>query len=158
MFVIKEINNNNRNAVNIFLKKHWGSTNIVSKGKLIDGTILNGLIIYYKKQIIGLITYRIINNECEILSLNSLKENKGLGTLMLTKVIDIAKKSKCKRIFLITTNDNIQALSFYQKRNFTLSNIYIDSIKFSRKLKPEIPLIGNNNIPIRDEIELQIIL
>ena len=156
MFDIKEIDTANRKKVNNFLTEHWFSTNIISRGKIIDGTSLDGFIAYYNNEIVGLITYTISNDECEILSLDSLKENNGIGTLLLEKVINKAKEKKCKRIFLITTNDNIYALSFYQKRGFTFSNIYIDSMKNSRILKPEIPLLGNNNIPIRDELELEI--
>ena len=156
MFDIKKIDSTNREEVNNFLKKHWFSTNIITRGKIIDGTLLDGFISYYNNEIIGLITYNISNNECEILSLDSLKENNGIGTLLLEKVINKAKEKKCNRVFLITTNDNIYALSFYQKRGFTFSNIYIDSMKVSRTLKPEIPEIGNNNIPIRDELELEI--
>ena len=156
MFDIKEIDNTNRKEVNNFLIEHWFSTNIISRGKIIDGTSLDGFIAYYNNEIVGLVTYLISNDECEILSLDSLKENNGIGTLLLEKVINKAKEKKCKKIFLITTNDNIYALSFYQKRGFTFSNIYIDSMKNSRALKPEIPIIGYNNIPIRDELELEI--
>ncbi len=156
MLDIKEINSINRNEVNKFLIDHWFSTKIVSRGKVIDGTTLDGFIAYGNNKIVGLITYNISNNECEILSLDSLKENNGIGTLLIKKVIDIAKKKNCNRVFLITTNDNIHALSFYQKRGFSFSNIYINSMEKSRILKPEIPKIGDNNIPIRDELELEI--
>lgn len=156
MFDVEEINANNRNIVNNFLKRHWFTTNIISRGKVIDGTKLDGFIVYDNNEIVGLITYRIDNNECEILSLNSLRENNGIGSLLIEKVIKISKIKNCSRIFLITTNDNIHAISFYQKRGFYFSNIYINSIKNSRKLKPEIPEIGYNNIPIRDELELEI--
>lgn len=156
MLNIIEINQTNRNEVNNFLIEHWFSTDIVSRGKIIDGTKLDGFIAYDNNIIIGLITYKINNDECEILSLDSLKENNGIGTQLIKKVINIAKIKNCNRLFLITTNDNIRAISFYQKRGFHFSNIYINSIERSRVLKPEIPKIGNNNIPIRDELELEI--
>lgn len=156
MLNIIEINQTNRNEVNNFLIEHWFSTDIVSRGKIIDGTKLDGFIAYDNNIIIGLITYKINNDECEILSLDSLKENNGIGTQLIKKVINIAKIKNCNRLFLITTNDNIRAISFYQKRGFHFSNIYVNSIERSRVLKPEIPKIGNNNIPIRDELELEI--
>jgi ribosomal protein S18 acetylase RimI-like enzyme len=64
----------------------------------------------------------------------------------------------CRRLWLITTNDNTDALRFYQKHGFMLVAVHRNAIEESRKLKPEIPLIGNNNIPIRDEIELEMML
>ena len=68
------------------------------------------------------------------------------------------KNKDCKRIWLITTNDNINAIKFYQKCGFVFSAVYCDAIKNSRRIKPEIPLIGNFNIPIRDELEFELIL
>jgi len=61
-------------------------------------------------------------------------------------------------MFLITTNDNTHALRFYQNRNFVIAAIHINAIEKSRQLKPEIPLTGADGIPIRDEIELEMLL
>ncbi len=75
---------------------------------------------------------------------------------MVNKVKEVAKENVCKRIKLITTNDNIRGIEFYQKRGFVFSKIYIDSMKNSRKLKPQIPMFAENGLPIRDEIEFEI--
>ena len=107
---------------------------------------------------IGLITYNLTEKECEIVSLNSFQENSGIGSLLIEEVRKAADKRNCSRIWLITTNDNTKALRYYQKRGFHLVNLYPDSIKLSRKLKPGIPLNGIDNIPIRDEIEMEILL
>ncbi len=77
---------------------------------------------------------------------------------MIDAVVEEARKQNCRRVFLITTNDNLKALGFYQKRGFELVKINRGAISESRKLKPSIPLIGMNNIPMRDEIELEIVL
>ena len=50
---------------------------------------------------------------------------------------------------------NLNALQFYQKRGFDIVKLHINAVKQSRKIKPEIPLIGFNGIPIRHEIELE---
>lgn len=86
MYIVENINNFNREEVNNFLLKYWFSTNIISRGKIIDGTSLDGYIAYSNGKIVGLITYIIRNRECEILSLNSLKENNGIGTLLLKRL------------------------------------------------------------------------
>ena len=67
-----------------------------------------------------------------------------------------ARSRGCRRIFLITTNDNLNALGFYQKRGFELAALYRGAIHESRKIKPSISLMGMNHIPLRDEIELEI--
>jgi hypothetical protein len=72
--------------------------------------------------------------------------------------MDIAKHKKCSRIYLMTTNDNLDALRFYQKRNFHICGVHIDSVKISRKIKPTIGMIGDFDIPVRDEIDLELII
>ncbi len=54
--------------------------------------------------------------------------------------------------------DNMNALRFYQKRRFRLIAVFPNALEESRKLKPEIPLTGIDGIPLRDEIELELIL
>ena len=94
----------------------------------------------------------------EVTSLDSLRAGKGIGTTLINKVVEEARVKECQRVFLITTNDNLNALGFYQRRGFELSKLYRGVLSESRKIKPGIPLIGENNIPLRDEIELELSL
>jgi RimJ/RimL family protein N-acetyltransferase len=89
------------------------------------------------------------------MSLNSLVPSIGIGTALIEAVKNVARESGCNRVCLTTTNDNLNALRFYQKRGFVLVTIRRDVIKIARQYKP-IPLIGANGIPIRDEIELEL--
>ena len=156
-YEIVSLEEKDRKKVNTILINEWEATDIIIRGKVIDGTKLNGFIALKNNEIIGLITYMLEANECEICSLNSFIENKGVGTALINKVKEYAKENKCGRIKLITTNDNIRGLEFYQKRGFTFSELYKNSIEgYSRKLKPQIPLYADNGLPIRDEIELEI--
>lgn len=92
----------------------------------------------------------------EILSLDSLQENQGIGSKLVQKIIYEAKERKLQKIVLITTNDNINAIRFYQKRGFDMVHLFHNAMDVSRKLKPEIPLIGENSIPLRHEIEFEL--
>ena len=158
-YEIKALQEKDREKVNKILINEWEATDIIIRGKVIDGTKLDGFIALRNNEIIGLVTYMIEANECEICSLNSFIENKGVGTALINSVKEYAKNNKCTRIKLITTNDNIRGLEFYQKRGFTFSNLFKNSIEeYSRKLKPQIPLYADNGLPIRDEIELEIII
>ena len=94
----------------------------------------------------------------EILSLDSLQENQGIGSKLVQKIIYEAKERKLQKIVLITTNDNINAIRFYQKRGFDMVHLFHNAMDVSRKLKPEIPLIGENSIPLRHEIEFELIV
>jgi len=138
------------------LASQWGSTIIVSRGKTHQSNKLPGFIALIDGKKVGLITYSVENDDCEIVTLDSLVGGKGVGTVLLEKVRMTAKEKNCKRVWLITTNDNLEALRFYQKRGFVLSALYPNALKQSRKIKPEIPEIGLDNIPLRDEIELEI--
>ncbi len=150
------ITSENRDEVNQFISSHWFSMSMVVRGKVVDMTELDGFVVYDSKEIIGLVTYRVKGHECEIMSMDSLKEKQGIGTSLVKKVIEKAKSLGCTRLKLITTNDNIYALKFYQKLGFDMTNLYRNALDLSRKLKPSIPLTGNFDIPLKHEIEFEL--
>jgi ribosomal protein S18 acetylase RimI-like enzyme len=90
--------------------------------------------------------------------MDSLEPNQGVGSVLIEEILKFAISKNLRRVWLITTNDNTPALHFYQKRGFSLVTIYKDAVRISRELKPEIPLVGLDGIPIRDEIELEFLL
>lgn len=141
-----------------FWIERWGSEEMISRGRIYRPEQLEGFVAEDVNEWIGLLTYFIKDNECEVTSIDSLREGQGIGSILLNKVIEEARARDCVRIFLITTNDNLNALGFYQKRGFEMVTIFRGALKESRKLKPSIPLIGNHGIPLRDEIELEMIL
>lgn len=155
---IRAIEEKDRGWVQSLLHERWGSTNIVTRGRVHQAEKLPGFIAHLEEQPKGFITYQIENEDCEIVSLDSLESGRGIGSTLIKSVIDLARSENCNRVWLITTNDNTEALRFYQKIGFELVDIHRNAIKESRKLKPEIPEKGNDGIPIRDEIELEIVL
>jgi N-acetylglutamate synthase-like GNAT family acetyltransferase len=154
-FEIRPLNESDHDWVADFLVEHWGSTKMVTKGKIYDADKLPGFVAIQKNKPVGLITYRINGNQCEIGSLNSLVESAGIGTALIDSVRDTAAVAGCKRLWLITTNDNTSALNFYQKRGFIITALYPNAIEQSRRLKQEIPMVGIDGVPLRDEIELE---
>lgn len=157
---VNKITEKNRNIINDFMINRWYSLKMIIRGKEIDMASVDGFCVLDKYAIVGLITY-LINEEnsvMEITSLDSLKENQGIGTILINRVIEEAKKIRCKKIVLITTNDNINALRFYQKRGFDMVHLFHNALEVSRKLKPEIPVIGQNSIPLMHEIEFEMII
>jgi len=139
-------------------KENWGDEFVVAHGVIYYPDSLDGFVALDDDKWVGEITYTFSGNECEIVSLDSARQGMGVGTMLIHKVIEEAREKDCGRIFLITTNDNLNALGFYQKRGFELVAVHRGAINDSRKIKPGIPLIGANNIPLRDEIELELIL
>ncbi|MFC1978418.1 GNAT family N-acetyltransferase [Chloroflexota bacterium] len=156
-FKVRSLNKQDHIQVVQILENYWGSTDIVTHGTVHNADQLPGFIAIQDNKPVGVLTYQLHNNECEIISLNSLVEGKGIGSALVDSAKNIAITANCKRLWLITTNDNTHSLTFYQKRGFSLAEIYPNALEYSRKLKPEIPMIGINGIPLRDEIELEIL-
>jgi DNA-3-methyladenine glycosylase I len=144
-----------RNWMAQFLDEHWGSTRIVSRGQVYLAHLLPGFIALNGDERVGLATYNIDGAACELVTYNSVLEGQGVGSALLDAVRTAAQEAGCARLWVITTNDNLHALRFYQKRGFQLKAVYPNALEESRKLKPEIPLFGSDGIPLRDEIELE---
>jgi N-acetylglutamate synthase-like GNAT family acetyltransferase len=157
-FQIRELNKNDKDWVIELLTEHWGSARVVSRGRVHQADALPGFVAIHGCKPAGLITYNIEGKECEITTMNSIVEKMGIGTALIDAMKAVAGEKGCKRLWLITTNDNTHALRFYQKYGFKISAINVNAIEQSRKIKPEIPLTGNDDIPIRDEIELEMMI
>lgn len=154
----KPITKDNRALVNDFIECHWFSTTMVIRGELVDVSLMDGFTAVEQDAIIGLVTYRIKGDECEITSLDSLKENQGIGTALIDRVKEQAVKKNCNKLKLITTNDNIRAIRFCQKHGFDMSKLYYNSMGQARKLKPTIPVNGIEGILVRHEIDFEMML
>jgi ribosomal protein S18 acetylase RimI-like enzyme len=139
-----------------FWIEHWGGEEMISRGYIYRPEQLEGFVVEDGNEWIGLLTFVLKDGECEVTSLDSLREGQGIGSKLIDQVVNEARVRGCKRLFLITTNDNLNALGFYQRRGFEIAAIYRGAINESRKIKPSISMIGMNNIPLRDEIELEV--
>ena len=136
----------------------WGSTEIISKEHTYNILVLPNFVGELDGKPAGFITYAKEKTDCEIVALYCAVEKQGLGTAFIDLVKEVAQKDGCRRVWIMTTNDNTHALRFYQKRGFFITAIRTNVMEKQRKLKPSIPLLGNDGIPIRDEIELAILL
>ena len=160
-FGIRPILASDKAWVESVLNEHWGSTRMVSRGVLHDIAAQEGFIAMREGSgiRIGLATYvirgAIQGGECEMTLLQSLAEGVGVGTALTLAARDAASAAGCGRLWLVTTNDNTCALRFYQRRGFTIAAVHINALERARKLKPGIPLMGADGIPLRDEIELE---
>jgi len=139
------------------LRELWGE-GVVSRGRLLDATVLPGFVAEGDGEPAGLLTYRIDGGDCEVVTINAFLRGAGAGTALMEAVAAAARDAGCRRVWLITTNDNLRALRFYQRRGFRLAALHRDALARSRDLKPSIPEIGLDGIPLRDELELELTL
>lgn len=154
-FDIRELTEEDKHWVQRVLVQYWGSTVQITKGKKYQADDLPGLVAQRDGSEVGLLTYHIENNECEVITHNSMAGHGGIGSCLLDEVRNKAREAGCERLWLITTNDNTPALRFYQRRDFNMVAFYKDAVTEARKLKPEIPNVGFDGIPIKHEIELE---
>ena len=140
------------------LRELWGEV-VVSRGAVHDATVLPGFVAEDAAgRPAGLLTYRLDDRDCEVVTIDAFPEGGGAGTALVDAVTEAARAAGCRRVWLITTNDNLRALRFYQRRGFRLVAVHRNALVRSRELKPSIPEIGFDGIPLRDELELELVL
>ena len=144
-----------RGWIDELMRSRYAAEILVTRGHTHLPSSLPGFIAIVQGARAGLITLRFNNDDCEVISLDSLQESRGVGTALTCKALEAASSKGCRRLWLITTNDNLRALGFYQKRGFSLVAVHRNALETTRRIKPTLPLWGMDGIPLRDEIELE---
>jgi ribosomal protein S18 acetylase RimI-like enzyme len=154
---VRPLGEADREWVRTKLRELWDGI-VVGRGAVHDPSVLPGYVAENGGEPVGLLTYRIDGDECEVVTIDAFPEGVGAGTALLAAVAAAARDAGCRRVWLITTNDNLRALRFYQRRGFRLVAVHAGALDRSRELKPSIPEIGLHGIPLRDELELELTL
>ena len=137
----------------------WRSTTIVANRELCDLRELPCFIaITDEQEVIGYCYYRLSGNECEIMAVESIVPGIGVGSAFIDAVKNLAREKSCSRLYLQTSNDNCHAIRFYQRRGFTMSAVRWNEFDYYRTIKPEIPMTGDEGIPLMHEIEFDMAL
>ena len=155
---ITPVSEHSRNAVAAQITASWASPLIVSRGTLYDSRLLPGFAAFDGDLLAGYALYNITGDECELVVLESLRSNAGIGGTLIREVIKIARENNSRRVWLVTTNDNTQAIRFYQRFGFELAAVHFNAMDEARKLKPQIPLTGDDDIFLKHEFEFEILL
>jgi len=145
-----------RPALETFLEDN-NARRVARRGVLVDALDHPAVLARSGDELLGVATYIIEGAACELLTLHVSTRRRGVGTALLSAVQRIALDAGCLRLWVVTTNDNVDALRFYQRRGFRLKELRPGAVDHSRDtIKPEIPTIGAHAIPLRDELELQL--
>lgn len=153
-----ELTDADREEVAEFIERYWHSRVVMSGGRSFHPHEESGLIERRENRIVGLLTFRIMEREMEILTLNSTLEGQGIGSSLMLEAIETARRAKALKIWLTTTNDNLRVIGFYQRLGFRMISVNLGVVDEARKVKPQIPKLGYRGVPIQDEIlmELQV--
>jgi ribosomal protein S18 acetylase RimI-like enzyme len=159
MVNVRALRDDERARVSAILVERWGAPVVVSRGVRHDVRDLPTLVAENDAgEIAGVLTYAPGEHEAEVVSIDALRPSRGIGTALLDAFVDVALANSWRRLWLVTTNDNIAALRFYQRRGWDLVAVHRGAVDDARRLKPQIPENGFDGIPIRHELELELVL
>ena len=133
----------------------FGGEFVVSRHEVHDPHKLPGFIVTLGPERLGVATYHITGGVCELVTIDSLSQFSGVGTMLLEKVEQTAIELGCTKLWTIAPNDNLDAHRFFQRRGFFLTNVRIGGMTKIRLLKPSVPRVGYYGIPVRDEFEFE---
>ena len=155
-FDIRPLRDDERDWARELVRERWGGETMVTRGAVYEPAELDAFVAVDEDgECIGLVTYRIDGDECEICSLDSLVEGMGIGTALVEAVGVRAHRAGCRRVVVVTTNGNVRVQRLYGRLGFRVAAVRPGAVNEARKLKPAIPLVGQDGVPINDEIELE---
>lgn len=157
-FTIRPIVEADRQWLAAFMRERWGSEAVAVHDQLFVPSTLDGFVAEREGRPVGVLTYVVSHGVLEIVTLDSTLEQRGVGSALVEAAASSARRRAASRLRLVTTNDNVHALEFYQKRGFRIVRFDRNAVVRARILKPGIPLVAENGVPILDELELERVL
>jgi ribosomal protein S18 acetylase RimI-like enzyme len=145
-----------RDRVTKALVDSYGSTVVVAHGTTYDAITLPTLVAEHAGELVGILTYQVDGDALEVVSIDAIDRHRGVGSALLAAATNEARERGCRRLWLVTSNDNLDALRFYQRRGLRIIAVDPGAIDRARAVKPLIPEIGDYNIPMHDEITLEL--
>ena len=134
---------------------HFGSTCVVTRGRLHDVTGLPGLVAVESGRPLGVLYHRSASDSCELVAMVASEPGRGAGRALVSALGELATARGCHRLWLVTTNDNGSAQRCYLALGFSLAAVHAGAVTEARALKPEIPEFGECGVPIVDELEFE---
>lgn len=138
------------------LRRAWGTTTVIVHGVAHDLTALPALVAEHDGQLAGMLTYHVADSGFEVVSIEALRRGVGIGSMLLQAAVSEARRRDLPRLWLVTTNDNLDAIRFYQRRGLRLCAVRPGAVDLAREQKPEIPPVGGYGIEIRDELVFEL--
>jgi ribosomal protein S18 acetylase RimI-like enzyme len=138
------------------LRLRWSDGALILRGKIIHPKDVDALAAYHDGRLAGVATWRLEGPILYLATLNNISEQRGVGVALLDAMMELGRRKGSALMRVIVTNDNLNALGFYQRRGFRMIALHPGAVDTIRTLMPNVPTMGANRIPMRDEIELEI--
>jgi GNAT superfamily N-acetyltransferase len=146
-----------RAAIAGVLRSSWGATSIAVHDSVYAGDELPALIAERHGEIVGLLTHTTSNADgLEVVTLDALRRRSGIGSALMDAAVEVAREQGARRLWLVTTNDNLDALRFYQRRGLRIVAVDAGAVDRARTRKPSIPWVGEYGIALHDELTLEL--
>jgi ribosomal protein S18 acetylase RimI-like enzyme len=153
MIHVRPLREDERGWAHSTIRERWGSDIVVAHGVVYEPAGLLGFVARDEDRPVGLLTYALEGETCEIVTIDAFEEGRGIGAALIGAV----KELGANRLWLVTTNDNVRAQRFYERQGFTLVAVHEGAVDRSRSMKPEIPLLGLGGVEIHDELEYELL-
>lgn len=141
-----------------WVRRTWGDTVMAVHGRVYDLAALPALVAVVDGLVVGVLTYLVEGDALEIVSCDADPPGHGVGRALTRAAVDLAREQSLRQVWCTTTNDNLPALGFWQAAGFTVTALRPGAVAIARELKPTIPTHGHRGLPIRDELDLQLVV
>ncbi|GIG86708.1 GNAT family N-acetyltransferase [Plantactinospora endophytica] len=146
-----------RAAVDALHDRTWGGPYVIAHDVRYDLRELPTLIaVDGTGALLGTLAWHLAGTALEVVSIVADNSGNGVGTALLAGAAETARAHRADRVWLITSNDNLRALRFYQRRGLRIVAVDPGAVDRARLLKPSIPTVGTDGIPLHDELRLEL--
>ena len=153
---IRALSTGETSAAELLLDAELGGRRQARLGEVLDVLVLDGYAAWDGERLVGIATYAHGGDRSELaaLAVTADRRRRGIGGRLVDVVASAARRRGAGELWLVTTNDNLDALRLYQRHGFRLSALHAGAVDRARITKPTIPLLGRHGIPIHDELVL----
>lgn len=155
---VRALTSSDRPWVRTTLVRNWTSTTVARRGELIDATGLRGFVGLVGGKRAGLALVDVREGSYEVVAISASRPRRGIGRALMQQCVDDARALGCTRVWLVTTNDNVGAIAFYERFGMSLCAVHRGAVHEARALKSSIPRLDGHGVPIDDELEFELAL
>jgi ribosomal protein S18 acetylase RimI-like enzyme len=156
--LVRQIAQVDRDWVAETLVQEWTSTSVARLGELVEAAGLPGYLATLGGRRVGLVLVDVKEGAYEVVAISTTEPRRGIGRALMGRCVAEARARGCRRVWLVTTNNNLAAIGFYQRLGMDLCALHRHAVHVSKKLKPTIPLRDATGVRIDHELEFELLL